>query len=66
MVRLNLSSDDVKIVKKQLHPLKKGTLNLAYKQGLLFKKSKEPDKFRPSKTHKSVTKVSKTLSVNGF
>ena len=43
-----------------------GILNLAYKQGLLFKKSKQPDKFTASKTCKSVTKASKTRSVNEF
>ena len=52
------------IVKKQL--LKKGILNLAHKQGFLFGKFKEPDKFRASKTHKSVRKVSKTRSCNKF
>ena len=42
--------------------VKKGVLNLAYIQRLLFEKSKQPDKFRASKTRKSVRKVSKTPS----
>ena len=37
-----------------------------YKQGLLFEESKQPDKFRASKTCKSVRKVSKTQSGNEF
>ena len=46
--------------------LKKGILNLVYKQGLLFEKSKNPDKFRTTKTHKGIKKVSKTQSGNKF
>ena len=46
--------------------LKKGILNLMYKQGLLFEKSKKPDKFRASKTHKGIKKVSKTQRGNKF
>ena len=42
--------------------VKKGVLNLAYIQRLLFEKSKKPDKFRASKTRKSVRKVSKIPS----
>ena len=38
----------------------KGNLNLAYKQELLLQKSKELEKFRANKTHKSVRNVSKT------
>ena len=34
------------IVNKQLRSLKRGILNLVYKEGLLFEKSKENDKFR--------------------
>ena len=37
-----------------------------YKQGLLFEKSKKPDKFRASKTHKGIKKVSKTQRGNKF
>ena len=33
-------------MRKIIECKKKETLNLAYKQGLLFEKSKEPDKFR--------------------
>ena len=47
--------------------MEKGIFNLANKQGLLFEKSKEYDKFKEmckkngvSKTHGSVRKVSKT------
>ena len=58
MVRLNLSSDDIRIVKKQ-RSLKKRILNLAYKQGHLFEKFKEPDKFRASETCKSAKKQPK-------
>ena len=66
MRRLNLSSDDVKNYKEKLRLLNKGVPNLVNKQGLLFKKSKEPNKFRASKTCKSVRKVSKTQSDNEF
>ena len=41
-------------------------LSLAYKQGLLFEKPKEPGNFRASKTRKVVRKVSKNLSNNKF
>ena len=51
MVRLTLSLRDLRIWKK-LHLLKKGILNLAYKQGSSLEKSKEPDKFRASKSRK--------------
>ena len=57
MMRLNLSSDDVKSCKET---------TAFVKQGILFKKSKEPDQFRASKTRKSIRKVSKTRSVNEF
>ena len=53
------------IVKKQ-RSLNKGILNLAYKQGLLFEKSKRFDKFTASETHKSVGKVSKIRGGNEF
>ena len=46
--------------------VKKGIFNLAYKQGMLFEKSKQPRNFTPRKTHKSVRKVSKTLNGNEF
>ena len=46
------------IVKKQ-RLLKKGILNLTYKQGLLFEKSKSPDKFRASKLVKVFKKYPK-------
>ena len=41
-------------------------LSLAYKQGLLFEKSKQPDNFRASKTRKVVRKVSTNRSNNKF
>ena len=46
--------------------LKRGILNLLYKQGLLFEKSKNPEKFRATKTYKGIKKVSKTQSGNKF
>ena len=61
MVKLKLSSDDVRSCKKPTF-LKKGTLDWIYKQGLLYEKSKEPDKFRAGKTRKSVRQVSKSRS----
>ena len=83
MVRLNWSSDNIrncketttfiKECKKNIECKKKGIFNLAYKQGLIFEKSTEPDKskemykkYGASKTHKSVSKVSKTQSGNEF
>ena len=54
LVKLNLSSDDIrncketKFVKeceKNVECKKKGVCNLAYKQGFLLEKPKEPDKF---------------------
>ena len=45
-------------VKKQ-RLLKKGILNLTYNHGILFEKSKEPDKFRASKTRKMLEKYPK-------
>ena len=60
------------IVKTRLRYLKKRVLDLTYKKGLLFEKSKDPDKFWEThingviKTHKSVGKVSKTRSGNKF
>ena len=53
MVRLNLSSDDVRNCIETMF-LRKGILNLAYIQGLSFEKSEEPDKYRTSKTLKSI------------
>ena len=85
MVRLNLSSDNVrncdetttfvneseKIIKEK--GKKKGIFNLAYKQGILFKKSKDAQKFKElyekngvSKTRKCLRKVSKSRSDNEF
>ena len=62
-----------KNAKKTIICKNKGILNLTYKQGLLFKKSKESDKFKEmykksglTKTRKSVRKVSKTQSGNEF
>ena len=46
--------------------VKKKVYNLTYKQGLLFEKSKQPNRFTASKTCKSVRKVSKTRSGNKF
>ena len=83
MVRLNLSWDNVrnyeettmfvKECEKIIKCNKKGILNLAYKQGLVFEKSTEFDQFKEkykknevNKTHKSVRKVSKTQSNNEF
>ena len=69
IMRLNLFGW---IVKTRLRYLKKRVLDLTYKKGLLFEKSKDPDKFREThingviKTHKSVGKVSKTRSGNKF
>ena len=56
MVKLNLSSDNVRNFKekttfvkeyeKNIESKKKGIINLTYKQGLSFEKSKETDKFK--------------------
>ena len=54
-----------KTVKKQ-RLLKKGIGNSVYKQGLLFEKSKEKDKFKACKTHISATKASESRSDNKF
>ena len=63
----------MKECKKNIKCMKKAILNLIYKQGPLFEKSKEPDTFKEmykkngvSKTRKSVRKVSKTQSDNEF
>ena len=40
--------------------------NLAYKQGLLFQKTKEPDKFRASKTRKMLERYPKPKVVMNF
>ena len=77
MVGLNLSSDNVRNCEEttmfEKVCKKKGILNLAYKQGHLFEKSKEFDKFKEiykkndaSKIHKKVRKVSKTKGGNDF
>ena len=83
MVRLNLTLDNVSICEEttifvkerkiNIKCKKKGVLNLAYKRGLLFQKSKECDKVKEmdnkngvSKTHKSVRKVFNTQSGNEF
>ena len=83
MVILNLILDNVKFCEltitfvkeceKIITCKKTGILNVAYKRGLLFEKSKGPDKFKEmhkengvSKTRKSVRKVSKTRSDNEF
>ena len=58
MVRLNLSFNDVRNFK--------GIFNLAYKQKLLFEKSKETDKFKASKVRKATIKASKTQIGNKF
>ena len=41
-------------------------LQLGIQQGLLFEKSKEKDKFKASKPHKSIMKASKSQSDNKF
>ena len=77
MVRLNLSSDDVrncketttfvKECKKIIECKKKGILNLKNNQGFLFEKSKQPDKFREmykKMEQVKLRKVSKTQSSN--
>ena len=71
MVRLNLSSDDVRNCKetttfvkeceKIIECKKKGILNLAYKQGHLFKKSKEPDKSKKMYKKMEQVKIVKVL-----
>ena len=83
MVRLNVSLDDLRNCKertmfvkkreKSIECKKKRIFNLAYKQGLLFEKSKLHDKFNEmykkngtSKSRKSVRKVSITRSSNNF
>ena len=66
MVRLNLSSDDVRNCKETTTFVKKRNLSLACKQELSIEKSKKLDKFRESKTRRSVIKVSKTQNDNDF
>ena len=66
IVRLNINLDDVGNCEETTVFVKKGVLNLAYIQGLSFEISKETDKFRASKTRKSVRKASKTRSGNKF
>ena len=60
ILRLNLGSDDVRNFKETTFA-KKGVLNLAYIQRLLFEKSKQSDKLRTKKTRKSARKASKTM-----
>ena len=57
--------------KKKIKCKKKEIVNLTYKQGLLFEKSKESDQGKVkkngvSKTRRSVKKVTKTQSGNKF
>ena len=52
--------------RKKQRLLKKGILNLTYKQGLLFEKYKQPDKFTENKTCKNIKKVFKARSGNEF
>ena len=83
MMKLNLSSDNVRDCEetttflkecgKIIKCKKKGILKLAYKQGFLFPKLEESDKFKEmykengvSKSCKSVRKVSKTQSGKEF
>ena len=66
MVRLSLSLNDVGNCVETTASVQKGLLNLVFMQGLSFEKSKEPDKFRASKTCKSTRKASKTQSGNKF
>ena len=71
MVRLNLSSDNVrnfeettmfvKECEKVIKCKKKGNLNLAYKQGLLFEKFKESDKFNEMLRKMEQVKLVKVL-----
>ena len=65
MVWLNLSTDDVANCKEKTF-VKERNFDLAYKKGLSFEKSKERDKFRASKTRKSVRKAFKTRSGDIF
>ena len=67
MARLNLSLDDVGNCEETTgFILKNQILNLAYTQGLSFEKSKQPDKFRASKTRKRAIKASKSRNGNKF
>ena len=43
-----------------------GIVNLGFKQGLLFEKSKEADKFRATKSLRSARTASKTRRGNKF
>ena len=64
-MRLNLSSGDARNCKETTF-IKERILNSAYKQELLFEKSKETEKFRGSKTPKSTRTASKTWGGNEF
>ena len=66
MVRLDLILDNVGNCDETIAFVRKGFLNLARIQGLLFEKSKQPDKFTGSKTRKSTKKPSKIGSGNKF
>ena len=48
-------------MRKNIECKKKETLNLAYKQGLLYEKSKEPDKFRERYKQMELVKFVKAL-----
>ena len=65
MVRLNLYSDEVRNCKETTTFVKeckkKRTLNLACKKGLLFEKSKEPDKFKEIYKKMEQVKIVKLL-----
>ena len=71
MVRLNISLDDVRNCKertmfvkkreKSIECKKKRIFNLAYKQGLLFEKSKLHDKFNEMYKKMEQVKVVKVL-----
>ena len=56
MVRLDLSLDDVRNCGETTAFVKKGVFNFAYTKKNLFEKSKEPGKFRASKTRKMLEK----------
>ena len=66
MVRLNLSLDVVESFEETTAFVKKGVLNLACIQGLSFKKSKEPDKFRAKQLVRVLEKHPKLKVVINF
>ena len=71
MVRFNVSLDDVRNCKERtmffkksekiIECKKKGILNLAYKQGLLFETSKVNDKFNEMYKKMELVKIVKVL-----